>query len=247
MLFDAPCSGFGPTAMRKIAIVAALEREVGGLVRNWTRIQRAHQGGNFIFFEQDEMVVVCGGIGVEAARRAAEAVIALYHPTLLQSVGFAGALHTGLCVGDIFSPAAVIDARDASRAEVEGGKGVLITFPTVADTNQKMKLAEAYGAQAVDMEAAAVAAAARAHGIPFSATKVISDGLHFEMPKMAGFIDPQGQFRTVRFAVHVALRPWLWPRVAQLAANSNKAARMLAKHLKALQPHLSEVTEAKTS
>jgi adenosylhomocysteine nucleosidase len=247
MRFAALCNGFRPTAMPKIAIVAALELEVSGLIRHWHRIKREHQGRNFIFFEQDEVVVVCGGMGVEAARRAAEAAIALYHPGVLESVGFAGALHAALCVGDIFSPAAVIDAGDASRTDVEGGKGMLITFPTVASTEQKVKLAEAYGAQAVDMEAAAVAAAARAHGIPFSATKVISDGLHFEMPKLASFIDPEGQFRTLRFAVHVALRPWLWHRVAQLAANSNKAERMLAEHLKALRPHLSDVTEAKTN
>jgi adenosylhomocysteine nucleosidase len=233
--------------MPRIAIVAALEREVSGLIRHWKRIKREHQGRNFIFSEQDEVVVICGGIGMEAARRAAEAVIALYYPALLQSVGFAGALDADLRAGDVFSPAVVIDARDGSRTDLEGGKGVLITFATVASAEQKVKLAEAYGAQAVDMEAAAVAAAARAHGIPFSATKVISDGLHFEMPEMASFIDPQGQFQTVGFAIHVALRPWLWNRVALLASNSNKAARMLAEHLKALQPHLSEVTEAKTS
>ncbi len=52
----------------------------------------SYDGRSFVFFERDDMVVVCGGIGVEAARRAAEAVIALYHPALLQSVGFAGAL-----------------------------------------------------------------------------------------------------------------------------------------------------------
>jgi len=233
--------------MPKVAIVAALEREVRGLVRNWNRIEREHQGRNFTFFEQDETVIVCGGIGMEAARRAAEAVIALYHPALLQSVGFAGALDAGLRVGDIFSPAVVIDTRDGSRIDLESGKGVLITFTAVADADQKIKLAQAYGAVAVDMEAAAVAASARVNGLPFTATKVISDGLHSEMPETASFVDPQGRFRTLRFAIHVALRPWLWLRVAILARNSSKAASVLAEHLKAVRPHLSEVTEAKTN
>ena len=233
--------------MPKIAIVAALEWEVRGLVRNWIRIEQEHQGRNFTFFEQDETVIVCGGIGMDAARRAAEAVIALYHPALLQSVGFAGALDAGLRVGDIFSPAAVIDARDGSRIDLEGGKGVLITFPVVADKDQKVKLAQAYGALAVDMEAAAVAASARVNGLPFTATKVISDGLHSEMPETTSFIGPQGQFRTARFAVHVALRPWLWLRVAILARNSNKAGKVLAEHLRALRPRISDVIEAKTT
>jgi len=123
--------------MPKIAIVAALEREVSGLIRHWKRIEREHQGRNFTFFEQDETVIVCGGIGMEAARRAAEGIIALYHPALLQSVGFAGALPASLSVGDIFSPAVVIDARDASRTDIEGGKGMLITFQTVASPSKK--------------------------------------------------------------------------------------------------------------
>jgi len=233
--------------MPKIAIVAALEREVGGLIRNCARIEREHQGRNFIFFEHDEMVIVCGGIGMEAARRAAEAVIALYRPMLLQSVGFAGALHAGLRVGDVFSPAVVIDARDGSRIDLEGGKGVLITFTAVADADQKANLAQAYGAQAVDMEAAAVAAAARAHGIHFGATKVISDELNFEMPETARFIDARGRFKTSSFALFVALRPWLWKRVSILASNTNKAAKILAEHLRTLRPHLSDVIEAKTT
>ncbi len=106
--------------MPKVAIVAALEREVSGLTKNWTRVEREHEGRSFIFFERDEMVVVCGGIGLDPARRAAEAVITLYRPNVLQSVGFAGALDASLHVGDVFAPAVVIDARDGSRTEIEG-------------------------------------------------------------------------------------------------------------------------------
>src|ERR1700735_1981898 len=96
----------------KIAIVAALQREIARLVMRWSRIQRDYEGRKFTFFEHEDMVVVCGGIGLEAARRAAEAVIALYHPVRVLSVGFAGALASALHVGEIFSPAVVIDARD---------------------------------------------------------------------------------------------------------------------------------------
>jgi len=135
-------------------------------------------------------------------------------------------------VGNIFSPAVVLDARDGSRIEIAGGEGTLITFMTVASAEQKANLAQAYGAQAVDMEAAAVAAAAHAHAIRFTATKVISDGLQFDMPETARFIDAQGGFKTASFAFYVALRPWLWRRVAVLASNSNRAARILSEHLK---------------
>jgi adenosylhomocysteine nucleosidase len=218
--------------MSRTAIIAALEREVTGLTRHFTCVSRTHEGRTFVFFEQDDLVVVCGGIGTEAARRAAEAAIALYHPAQLCSVGFAGALNNDLTVGDILTPAVVIDARDGSRVTIEGGNGTLVTFMAVATAAQKANLAQAYTAQAVDMEATAVASAAHAHNLQFRATKVISDGLHFEMPETAHFIDAQGRFKTTAFALHVALRPWLWPRVTTLASNSSKAARALAKHLK---------------
>jgi len=217
--------------MSKLALVAALEREVAPLVKNWTRTRRDYQGRTFSFFEHDNVVAVCGGVGVEAARRAAEAVIALYHPTRLHSVGFAGALLPGMHVGDIFSPSVAIDARDGSRLQLEGGEGTLVTFMAVADAEQKSRLAAAYGARAVDMEAAAVAAAARVHGITFGATKVISDGLDFDIPGMSRFINSEGQFRTANFVLFATLRPWLWKPVATLAGNSRKAGQALSSHL----------------
>jgi len=239
--------------MPKIAVVAALEREVRGLTKNCRRIEREHQGRNFVFFERkgedENMVIVCGGIGLEAARRAAEAVIALYHPIGLQSVGFAGALDQTMHVGDVFIPSAVIDARDGSRvfvADVDN-RDSLVTFMSVAGAQQKRNLAQAFGAKAVDMEAAAVAAAAAAHGLSFGATKVISDELDFDMPEMARFIDARGQFRTAAFAGFLALRPWLWLRVAALARNSRKAARALGSHLEQLGQKQIVPVEANTS
>jgi adenosylhomocysteine nucleosidase len=153
----------------------------------------------------------------------------------VQSVGFAGALTANLRVAEIFTPAVVIDARDGSRTEIDGGIGTLVTFMEVASAAQKSNLAQAYSAQAVDMEAAAVATAARAHGIKFAAIKVISDELSFELPDMARFIDAQGRFRTTSFVLFAALRPWLWPRVATLASNSRKASQALGHHLERSQ------------
>jgi adenosylhomocysteine nucleosidase len=233
--------------MPKVAMVAALEREVSGLTRNCARVEQEFQGRSFVFLECDELVIVCGGIGMDAARRAAEAVIALYSPERLLSVGFAGALETVLRVGEVFEPAAVVDARDGSRVEISGGdrKGILVSFMAVAGVEQKASLARAYGAQAVDMEAAAVASAARSHDIGFSAIKVISDESTFEIPGMetARFIDARGQFRTASFAAFVAFRPWLWRRVAVLAGNSRKAATALVRHLERFRQGLSQASD----
>jgi adenosylhomocysteine nucleosidase len=219
--------------MPKLAIVAALEREVRPLVRMWRVSEREHDGRGFRFYEDNEKVLVCGGIGAEAARRATQAVIVIFAPTVVYSVGFAGALDPALKVGTVIQPAQVIDARDGSRVNVSGGEGVLVSFGSVASPAQKAKLKESFGAQAVDMEAAAVARAAQLRGVEFRAMKSISDEFDFGFPATEQFVDSLGSFQQARFAVHAALRPWLWLKVGALAVNSNLASRTLCDRMAA--------------
>jgi adenosylhomocysteine nucleosidase len=216
----------------KIAIVAALEREVRPLVRGWRTVQSEIDGRRITFFENGDVVVVCGGIGSEGARRAAEAVIAQYAPATISSAGFAGALTPELKVGDVLRPGRVVDALDGSSVIVHSGGGVLVTFGAIAGPEQKKNLREAYAAQAVDMEAAAVARAAQARGVKFAAVKVISDEVGFVFPAMERFVSSRGEFSEWKFAIYAAVRPWLWSRVAQLTRNSERASRVLCERLR---------------
>lgn len=220
--------------MSKIAIVAALEREVRPLVKGWGVSDKQHSGRKFRFFDSAEAVLVCGGIGAEAARRAAEAVIVLYQPGIIYSVGYAGSLDPALGAGQIMRPARVIDTRDGSSIAIAGGEGVLVTSGGVASPAQKRKLRDSFAAPAVDMEAAAVARAAQARAIEFSAVKAISDELEFEFPEMERFVDPEGRFLEARFALYVAVRPWLWQRAIKLGHNSRLATRALCDALQGL-------------
>ena len=137
-------------------------------------------------------MLVCGGIGPEAARRATEAIISLYAPVLVQSVGFAGALDSTLKVGTVLAPVCVIDAKDGSRVEAAVGHWVLVSVDQPVSVQRKAKLAEAYWAHAVDMEAAAVARGAQAHEITFVGLKAISDEAGFEMPPLSQFVTSAG-------------------------------------------------------
>ena len=223
--------------MPKLAIIAALENELHPLVKSWPiSLHDAHT-----FHESPYAVAVCGGIGAESARRAAEAVITTYSPELLISAGVAGSLVPDLKVGATIFPATVIDSQDASRHETaiqhspvgntSVGRTILITYPEVATAAQKQQLAKSYGAHAVDMEAAAVARAAQSHNLPFIAVKAISDDMNFEIPEMSRFIS-KGQFNTTRFVLHVFLRPWLWLRVFRLARNTKIASENLCAWLR---------------
>jgi adenosylhomocysteine nucleosidase len=214
----------------KIALVAALEREVKPLVRHWRTVEREHGGRRYRFFENDGVALVCGGMGVEAARRAAAAIISLYSPQSVCSVGFAGALDPALKVGDRLQPERVIDAGDNSSTAVSGGRGTLVSYADIASPQQKSSLRRAYAAQAVDMEAAAVARGALASDVRFAAYKVISDESDFEFPALEGFIR-DGEIRQAAFIAYIAIRPWLWPKVLQLARNSAKASDALCRWL----------------
>ena len=219
----------------KIAVVAALEREVRPLVKGWRVVSGQYEGRTFKFFKQDAVVLVCGGMGAPAARRATEAIIQLYEPEVVISAGFAGALQPGMKPGDLFTPETVIDAKDGSRVATGSGWGTLVSFDAVAGASQKAKLARSYGAQAVDMEAAAVARGAETHGVRFAACKAISDASEFAMPAMERFTAADGQFKTTWFLLYAALRPWWWRAVGQLARNSRLAARRLSAALAAMK------------
>ena len=213
--------------MYRIAIIAAMEREVGPLIRSWKVRTIEHGGRRYRLFEHGDAVLVCGGIGAEAARRATEAVIQEVQPGRVISVGFAGALDGSLAVGDVLQPRTIINAADGVRTDTGSGEGILVSSASVAGKEQKIRLGKAYGAQAVDMEAGAVAQGAAARGVEFGALKAISDASDFELPAMDRFVAHDGSFLSGRFAGHVALRPWLWGTTIALARNSSRARRAL--------------------
>ncbi len=213
--------------MPRIAFVAALEREVAPLIRTWKARTLERGGRRYRVFENGDAVLVCGGIGAEAARRATEAVIQEFAPVRVISVGFAGALDEALKVDDVVEPAIVINAKDGSRTQSGQGQGMLVTIATVASPEEKVKLRQAYQASLVDMEAAAVAIAAQARGVEFGALKAISDDASFDMPATKRFITNDGQFQDARFAMYVVVRPWLWKAAIDLARNSATASRAL--------------------
>src|SRR5579883_2985417 len=206
--------------MPELALVAAMEREIRPLVRRWRVEEREYAGRRYRFFESDRCVAVCGGIGPDAARRATEAVISLYSPAVVESVGFAGALDCSLRVGQVIEVRQVVDARDNSRTNTGSGAQTLISFPSLADAEQKARLAAAYPAQA-----------AQARGIRFAAIKVISDEMEFPLPAMGEFIGGDGIFQAGKFGLYVAARPWLWGTLLRLARNSSRASKRLSLYL----------------
>jgi hypothetical protein len=94
----------------------------------------------------------------------------------------------------------------------------------------------ATGALAVEMESGALAAAARARGIPFAALRVVLDAAGEALPAFTGVIDEAtGELRAARALAAIALRPRLWPAAARLSRRQRIVARRLSGIMAALE------------
>jgi len=222
----------GPSAGKCPAIIAALPREVSALVKGWERREVARR---VLVWTRGRSVVACAGMGAARAALAVEAAMAAAPVTALISAGLAGACDPALHVGDVVRAGVVIDSATGERFEAAGQREqVVVTGDAVASVREKARLRAAYGAAAVEMEAAAVARIARAHGLEFCAIKAISDEADFEIEGLAQFATRDGQFREAAFALHVAVRPWMWGKVLTLGRNSGRAIDALTEALRAL-------------
>jgi adenosylhomocysteine nucleosidase len=210
------------------AIIAALPREVSGLVKGWERRQLA---GHVVVYTNGHAVIACAGMGVARAALAVEAAMAAMPVTALISVGLAGACDPKLRVGEIVRAGVAIDGGTGEKFSNSEFKQVLVTEDAIANVSEKSRLHTLYGAAAVDMEATAVARLARESGLEFKAIKVISDEADFEVEGLSRFVTADGQFREGAFALYAAMRPALWGKVIALGRNGSKALGALTEAL----------------
>lgn len=219
--------------MTRVAIVAAFPGELQPLVRGWP-----HSTRNGVEFwaqrnPEEEWIAACAGAGQAAATRAFAAIEEGGPVDLLFSVGWAGSLRRDLAPGSAHNLAGVIDVRTGERFRCEAGAGELwlATNPKVADKQEKRRLASAYPAALVDMEAAAVARLAQMRSIPFYCIKGVSDGLDDRVPDFNAFLGANGQFQIARFLVFAMMRPIYWPALMRMGENSKKASQNIAESL----------------
>jgi len=224
--------------MSKIAIIAAMEREISPLVRGWQRGTLSSGERKYLVFDRDGVVAVVSGIGCKNAELAARTISVQYRPSILISVGLAGALIRSLKAGSVFTPNVVVDAADGAeyRCAADGNHvsgGVLVSSGEIAGAESKKELVNRFHGLVVDMEAAGVAKAAQEAQVGFRCVKAISDEADFILPPMGKFVNAAGEFQSGKFALWAAVRPWQWPGVVALARNSKLATEALCKRLQA--------------
>ena len=168
-----------------IGVVAALPGEARSL-----RKSTAHWGGS-------SPEVALSGIGPHAAGAAAEQ-LARSGAAGLVSFGYAGALKPSLRSGSLVLPESIVQA-DGTRHETDSTwlaalmaaiapdvaviSGSLLSMPHMLTSAEDKHAAHiATGAVAVDMESAAIAAAAERHNLPFIAVRAVLDEADHTVP-----------------------------------------------------------------
>ena len=136
-----------------VGIVTAMETEVWPLIRNWRKHPHPSQmqrrvGHPLDFFESDDAVLLCGGIGYEAGKRAAEAMIEYAKPDVLIATGLAGGLKPKWTLGQTMIAAQVIDEATGRCFKTADGEGTVVSSREIARAAKKQELASRFAADA---------------------------------------------------------------------------------------------------
>lgn len=139
---------------------------------------------------------VVGGGDTAALRERIDAAVTRGGRRIL-SIGICGALCPDLRVGDIVIASEVVTADAVYAASASWARELAIRLPEAAvasmagvdcvsgDRDNKSELRASTKARTVDMESHVAAKAAAAHGLPFGALRVVSDGAHRTLPHAA--------------------------------------------------------------
>ncbi len=186
---------------------------------------------------------VANGPGMKNARAAVEVVCGQQRmPSAIVSVGYVGALDPALEVGQIFLGRRVkrirekVDYQGESPAFPDAARvaqGTLLTIDRVAQTSQEKGMLRQSGADAVDMEAYAVAEEAAKRDIPFYCVRVVSDHAYTDFP-----VDfnrarrPDGTFAGWKILAQAGFSSSRWQRLLELKRDAELASQRLADFLK---------------
>jgi adenosylhomocysteine nucleosidase len=218
----------GPTTFARVLVVTAIREELAAFAG-----RRLPPG----------VLVAATGDGPRQAARAAAALCSQYRPSLLIGAGVAGALTPDLGVGDLVVAHRIVDAEGetpwphavlvvAAAAKPGARQGTLLSVdrPLVAAA-EKAAWAAKVGPPpaAVDMESAAWARVASAHGIPFLIIRIVSDTAGEELPGyLSRCMDDEGGIRRSAVVLGALAHPGSIPTLFRMRNRVAECAARLA-------------------
>lgn len=230
-----------------MVVVAAMAREFDGLRRYtgpWLDLQLPIEFARQTMVAGECWVLAANGPGPRLARAAVEAVAAKVRLRAAVSTGYCGALDPRLGPGEVIVATEVIDADTGERFAVQrpvaseagstAATGRVVTGDRViSSSDEKSGLQRRYDACAVDMEAAAVGAWARARNVPFYCVRAVTDlssegfSIDFERARRA-----DGSMPVSRILWQALAKPWVrFPEIKRLQSRCRLASDRLGEFL----------------
>jgi adenosylhomocysteine nucleosidase len=217
-----------------LAFVAAESREFAGLLRHIELASKLDWPVSFArmaWLKGNAILLVANGPGPKLAARAVNTAREREKVEGLISIGFCGALDPTLAPCDIFIATEVLGAGTSLMPAGLGRAyktGKLLSIDRVASTVAEKSELRKCGADAVEMEAGAVAERAEHFNIPFYAIRVVTDAADESLPlDFNQMRDVEGRFDRVKILAAAWRRPGIFPALLKLNRRCNAAAHIL--------------------
>jgi adenosylhomocysteine nucleosidase len=221
-----------------LVFVAAERRELDGLLVHLNEVVKPDWPLDFVRVGRlngRPVVLVANGPGPKLAGDAVDVVKQNQSMDGLISTGFCGGLEPSLQVCDIFVATEVVGvapaATPASPRSFKTGK--LLSIDRVVSTVQEKTQLGKGGADAVEMEASAVAARAKTYEIPFYAVRVVTDTCEESFPLDFNQLrSGDGHFSRARIVGAALRKPArLFPELIKLNKRTKRASEALGDFL----------------
>ncbi len=182
--------------------------------------------------DREDVSILITGIGRKNSERTLVARLNQFTPRLVLTCGFAGGLDPALAAGEVLSSTDDEGLRDELTAA--GARPVKFYCATRIATKvaEKLELRRTTGADAVEMESAAIHTICCERGIPCATVRAISDTANEDLPldfNQLSKPDLSLDFGKLLWAITKS--PGKIPGLLRLQKNSNLAALRLAEVL----------------
>src|SRR6266496_412672 len=223
-----------------IAVTFALPAESSAFLRRLGNKSTSHcQGIRTIRGKIDDCTIeiLHTGVGEKTCRQRMANFLQDRSFDCLISAGFAGALNDRLHTGDLlfaenFSTIQLNEIDSGGNSLIHRGK--LLTVPAIIDSiEERQKIAQTTGADAIDMETEFIARGCAEHGVPLLSLRVVSDTPREPLPGPSKILFDVERQRTdaMKLSLHLLRHP---TAVLQLIAFAKRIARARETLTKAL-------------
>jgi adenosylhomocysteine nucleosidase len=220
-----------------LVFVAAERRELEGLLAYVDEIAKPDWALDFARvgrLKGVQVAMVANGPGPKLAGDAVDAVEQNVHMDALVSIGFCGGLQASLGICDIFVATELAGIAPVLVPSNSGPfkTGRLLSIDRVVSTAAE-KAALAKNADAVEMEAAAVADRAKRYHVPLYAVRVVTDTFEESFPlDFNQMRAADGRFSLAKILAAALRRPLtVFPELIKLNKRTNRASEALGDFL----------------